>query len=208
MKIVRKTILLLCCAVVLFSGVQITLASTKLPTLRYDGNSEVFTCLDTENNDLFPEFKEMIPGDFRTQEITLEATNIDSSTAVFLRAQCREPDWEILHPIGLRVYCDNALLSDGAIVEPDALSENIKIAEFSKAGKVKLKAELTVPTSVGNELADAEKHIEWIFTVQENGKEVEVGAPKTGIAPKTGLWRAVVCVAAVVLLLTLKLRKR
>ena len=209
MNVLKKVILLLCSAVILCSGVKITLAYSAEPTLCYDGGDKTFTFFNTDGTDLFSEFKALMPGDTRTQELVLEAKNITADTMLFLCARCSESDREALGALTLRVSDDhNNLISEGFAQEADERSENVKIGEFTKSGKVRLKAVLTVPTSVGNELADAEKHIEWIFTVQENGEDVLVKPPKTGDTSTTGLWIAIMCAALLFMLVAVKKRSR
>ena len=211
MNALKKAILLLCSAVIVFSGVEVTLAYAAKPTVRYDSGDKAFTFINTDGTDLFSEFKDLMPGDIRTQELVLEAQNISADTSLFLRAhaQCSESDREMLSAITLRILDDHDNpISEGSAGEANQLSENIKIGEFTKSGKVELKAELIVPTSVGNELADASKHIVWIFTVQENGEDVSVKPPQTGDTSMIGLWIAFILASLLAMLATVKTRSK
>ena len=71
MKRIRLIILLLSCVIFIYSGVRMSLAFGREPGVIYDGKEKSFTFVNTEETDLFREFKDVIPGDVLTQKIKL-----------------------------------------------------------------------------------------------------------------------------------------
>ena len=50
----------------------------------------------------------------------------------------------------------------------------MQVAAFTSDGSTVLNLQLSVPTSVGNELADASKTIRWEITAEDDGEKIPV----------------------------------
>ena len=63
------------------------------PAIAYDGNARQLTVTGATGSsgepDLFPAFKDLMPGDAREQQIEVRATGVKSQVRVFVRATIR-----------------------------------------------------------------------------------------------------------------------
>lgn len=194
MRFCKKIGLFICCVLLLFSGIELTLAFTALPAVRYDGKEKQLAILNTQGTDLFREFKALVPGDTVTQSILLQFENISRKTDLYMRAETPDNS-ELPENIRLKVYVADRLISDSDLNSQDALKEKVLLYEFSQSEEVEIKAVLEVPAEIGNEISDRRKELRWIFYVQEedNREEdpksddtagfdtiIEAAAPETG----------------------------
>jgi hypothetical protein len=193
MKLYKKIGLIVCCVVFLFSGMEITLAFSSAPTVRYDGKEKKFEILNTRGTDLFQDFKAVVPGDTITQSILLQFDNISRETDLYLRAESTD-NAAIPEDIKLKFYVTEKLISESNLNTQGALKENTLLYKFTQSENVEVKVVLEVPTGIGNEISDMRKDIQWIFTIQEDDSvkeepETDEPAPDTGIevtVPDTG----------------------
>lgn len=70
-------------------------AFADTPAIAYDGNARQLTVsgatMSSGEPDLFPAFKDLMPGDEREQQIEIRATGVKSQVRVFVR-RCRSRD--------------------------------------------------------------------------------------------------------------------
>ncbi len=179
MKKFRIVSLFICIAALILSAIEITLAFPSEPTVSYDGKAKEFIFVNTVETDLFPSFKEVVPGDCISQEINVRGNHISTATDFYLRAEV-EDDIVIPEEIVLKVYLENEMISSSSLNTSGSLTENVHLCQLTKDGSVKLKAVLEVPTSVGNEISDMQKEVKWIFTAQEKETGDDSGNNKPG----------------------------
>lgn len=189
MKILRTFLLSLCVLGIGFSclGLARAYSSSQYPTLVYDGSAHTLTVLHADGTDLFPNFKDLMPGDTRTQEITLTTQRLDGDATLWLKA---EDDDDTVHPlqyVTLSIYAGDRLVASGPAVGSDALKNGVELYQFDQTGTVPLQIQLSVSTEAGNELAGAHEHVRWIFTVQDASGSNPI-VPETGDSSHPVFW--------------------
>lgn len=154
-------------------------AFADIPAISYDGNTRQLTVSGATGSsgepDLFPAFKDLMPGDVREQQIEVRATGVKSQVHVFVRAVVDHETAHLLSPITLTVSAGDA--SDGWLQTGTPGSVFVyptQVATFTSDGSTVLNLQLSVPTSVGNELADANKAIRWEITAEDDGEKIPV----------------------------------
>ncbi|MBO5106245.1 MAG: hypothetical protein J6C29_05045, partial [Clostridia bacterium] len=195
MKRIKLIILLLSCIIFIYSGVQLSLSFGKEPGVIYDGKEKSFTFINTQETDLFKEFKDVIPGDVLTQEIKLYCQNISSTTNLFLKASI-DDSVDLPDDITLTVYSGENIISHGSANTVNGIDDYVLLGTFSKDGTTELSVVLTVPTSIGNEISYVEKNIDWQFAVQvleEDKKPID--SPSTGDNSNIELWIALLFIS-------------
>ena len=164
-------------------------AFADTPAIAYDGNARQLTVsgatMSSGEPDLFPAFKDLMPGDEREQQIEIRATGVKSQVRVFVRAVVDHETTHLLSPITL-----TAAVSDAsaywlqARTPASVFAHPTQVATFTSDGSTVLNLQLSVPTSVGNELADANKTIRWEITAEDDGETIPAqpaGPKKPGL---------------------------
>ena len=108
--------------------------------------------------------------------IKIEAKGVQGQVSIFVRAVVDEDTARALEPISLTATV-SAGPSSGVLetgTPPSVFAETTKIATFATDGNATLDLRLNVPTSVGNELADASKTIRWEITAEDDSGELNV----------------------------------
>ena len=153
-------------------------AFADTPAIAYDGNARQLTVLgamgSSDYPDLFPAFKDLMPGDERDQQIEIRATGVKSQVRVFVRAVVDQETADMLSPITLTAAGDSSAgwLQVGT---PDSVfAHPTQVATFTGDGSTVLNLRLSVPTTVGNELADVNKTIRWEITAEDDGEKIPV----------------------------------
>lgn len=148
-------------------------------SIAYDGTARQLTVSGVEapsgGVDLFPAFKDLMPGDAREQPIKIEAKGVQGQVSIFVRAVVDEDTARALEPISLTAAVgagpSSGLLEAGT--PASVFAETAKVATFAADGNATLDLRLSVPTSVGNELADASKTIRWEITAEDDSGELD-----------------------------------
>lgn len=181
-----------CMVAVIFCIVAIAVparAFADAPSIAYDGNARQLTVSGATGTsgepDLFPAFKDLMPGDTRDQQIEIRATGVKSQVRVFVRAVVDHETAHMLSPIALTASTGDASagwLQAGA--PGSVFAYPTQVATFTSDGSTVLNLQLSVPTSVGNELADANKTIRWEITAEYDGEKISArpaGTNKPGL---------------------------
>lgn len=190
--------LLLCLALALSLGS----AALAAGGVSYAGQAEnfIFTPGSEQSpTDLFEGFKDLMPGDSLTEQITVKNLRTDNTEVrIYLRSlgEAEGSTAEFLRQLTLTVTQDGKeLFRTGEDVQADGtggLTERVLLGSFGPGEEVTLELTLTAPIDMGNDFANAVGYIDWEFTVEE------IPAPK---APaKTGDDSPIVLYGAVVLL--------
>lgn len=154
-------------------------AFADTPAIAYDGNARQLTVSGATGSsgepDLFPAFKDLMPGDVREQQIEIRATGVKSQVRVFVRAVVDHEAAHLLSPITLTATVGDASAGWLQTGTPGSVfAYPTQIATFTSDGSTVLNLQLSVPTSVGNELADASKTIRWEVTAEDDGEKIPV----------------------------------
>lgn len=187
----------------------VTAFAADTPTVTYDSAKGTFTFQNLDNDGLFGAFQDLMPGDERTTEISIEMKNLSRSARLYLRAEPNSEDVEVLKTLKLSVKQSGATLdeSNGAT----SLNQNVLLGTFSGDSTTVLDVTLTVPVTVGNEMARQTGELQWIFTVQEDGDDpivVPVTPPQTGDDSHIGLYVTVMLISGIAICILLFLTKR
>lgn len=170
-----------------FAAPAHTFADT--PAIAYDGNACQLTVSGASGSsgepDLFPAFKDLMPGDVREQQIEIRTTGVKSQVRVFVRAVVNQETADMLSPITLTATVGDASAGWLQAGTPGSVfAYPTQVATFTSDGSTVLNLQLSVPTSVGNELADASKTIRWEITAEDDGEKIPVqpaGTKKPGL---------------------------
>ncbi len=154
-------------------------AFADAPSIAYDGNAHQLTVSGATGTsgepDLFPAFKDLMPGDTRDQQIEIRATGVKSQVRVFVRAVVDHETAHQLSPITLTASVGDASAGWLQTGTPGSVFAcPTQVATFTSDGSTVLNLQLNVPTSVGNELADANKAIRWEITAEDDGEKIPV----------------------------------
>lgn len=152
-------------------------AFADTPVIAYDGNARQLTVsgatASSGEPDLFPAFKDLMPGDVREQQIEIRATGVKSQVRVFVRAVVDHETAHLLSPITLTATVGDASAGWLQTGTPGSVfAYPTQVAAFTSDGSTALNLQLSVPTSVGNELADASKTIRWEVTAEDDGETI------------------------------------
>ncbi len=149
------------------------------PAIAYDGNARQLTVTGATGSsgepDLFPAFKDLMPGDAREQQVEVRATGVKSQVRVFVRAVVDHETAHMLSPVTLTAAVGDTSAGWLQTGTPGSVfAYPTQIATFTSDGSTVLYLQLNVPTSVGNELADASKTIRWEITAEDDGEKIPV----------------------------------
>lgn len=171
----KKTFLILLALMLLWAGAQ------AASLVRYEGGAEKFVFLPGtafSENDLFDNYKMVMPGDVLTQRITIRNTS-GKPVRIYLRAEKVDAQYEeFLSRINLQVSAKDGQIFDAAVSETGQLTENTLLGTFRKGGSTDLVLTLTVPYDLGNEFMCTMGVVPWTFLVEE--------VPEDPTTPQTG----------------------
>ena len=162
-----KILILLILLIVLFSFSWETLAFLNSKTLYYNGNTNKFSYINTNNTELFDSFKELMPGDTAEESILFKGTNIKEGSTLYIEVK----DDEILDFVNVEVYEDENLVTS------NPTNETI-LKALNKNEEFEIKIKLKVDENVGKEIENLEKKLNISFVIKNHNGDV--------ISPKTG----------------------
>lgn len=179
----KKTFLLLLALMLMCAGAQ------AASLVRYEGGAEKFVFLPGtaySENDLFDNYKMVMPGDVLTQRITIRNTS-GKPVRIYLRAEKVDAQYEdFLSRLNLQVSAKDGQIFDAAASETGQLTENTLLGTFRKGGSTDLVLTLTVPYDLGNEFMYTMGVVPWTFLVEELPEDPDT--PQTGDAFDLGTW--------------------
>lgn len=162
--------------------------------------------------DLFPNFKDVMPGDTLTQKITVKNNaNNKVKVKIYIRSLGAHADSvEFLSQLKLMVVksAENemAYMFDAAANEPAQLTDWVCLGTLYSGGEVNLDVLLSVPVELTNEYQSQIGYLDWEFAVEEF--PIDPDDPKTGDDSMIGLWIALMAVSAAMLVILLIWRKK
>ena len=208
----------------IFLSVFLLMLNWALPALAAEGNVSysgdaghfVFAPgSEYSPTDLFPDFKDVMPGDSLTQKITLKN---DASNKVKIRVYIRalgahEGSEEFLSQLRLRVRVgsDNEMpyMFDAAAHETAQLTDWVCLGTLYSGGVVNLEVILDVPVELDNQYQQLVGYLDWEFMIEEYEIEPEdPEPPKTGDEMNPWFWFFLMILSLAGILLLLIGRKR
>lgn len=210
----KKILVCLLALTVIFSAALTVMAADGNVIYSGDSGSFIFQPgSEYSPTDLFPDFKDVMPGDVLTQRIAVrnDASN-QVKVKIYIRALGAHPESEeFLSQLKLKVTQDTEnVMFDAAASETAQLTEWLCLGTLYSGGETELNVELTVPVTLDNTFKNQIGYLDWEFMVEEY--PVEPSDPITPTGDNTPLvlygTLAVVSAAAVTVLLVLLLRKK
>lgn len=206
--------------VFLFTVITISPVSAAESRVTYDDGAR--ECIFTPGSeysptDLFENFKDVMPGDTLTQQITVKNdASKDVKIKIYLRSLGAHKDSvEFLSQLGLKVKksAENkmAYMFDAAANETAQLSDWVCLGTLYSGGEVNLDVELSVPITLDNTFKSKIGYLDWEFMIEEF--PIENGDPKppaTGDNSNLALWMIlfVISASAVIILLVFKKKNK
>lgn len=184
----------------------------------YSGNAGQFVFAPGSEHsltDLFPNFKDVMPGDTLTQKITV---NNDADNKVKVKVYIRSlgahaESVEFLSQLKLQVQksADNkmAYMFDAAADETAQLTDWVCLGMLYSGGEVNLDVTLHVPVELDNEFQNQVGYLDWEFRIEEFPiEDTDPVPPQTGDTAQLGLYIAIMTGSAIVIILLLLSRRK
>ena len=210
--LLKRTGMLLLCLVMLMSLALPAAAADS--NVIYNGKADNFVFLpgsSKSGSDLFPNFKDVMPGDSLTQEITVKnkASN-RVRVKIYIRALGAEEDAEFLNQMKLTVAQNgDSILFKAPADETAQLTNWTCLGTFYSGAEIKLNVTLDVPITMGNEFQNSTGKLQWEFRVEEFAVEAsDPSAPKTGDDMNLPLMYTIMGVSLVGIIVLLILAKK
>ena len=208
-------ILLIALVIALTSALPVYAANGKVT---YSGNAGNFIFepgSEHSLSDLFPNFKDVMPGDTLTQKITVK-NNADNKVKVkiYMRSLgAHKNSVKFLSQLGLKVKksADNetAYMFDAAANETAQLDRWVCLGTLYSGGEVNLDVTLDVPVTLDNEFQNEIGYLDWEFMIEEFPVEKsDPKLPQTGDNSNFGIWIALMIASALILIILLFYKKR
>lgn len=213
MKMTKKLLSTLLCMALLLALCLPAFAEDANVT--YDGKAREFIFApgsEYSPTDLFPNFKNVMPGDELTQQIQVKNdASKKVKVKIYLRSLGAEPDsGEFLSKLNLTVTQDGtSKLFDAPANQTAGLTEWICLGTFYSGADVLLNVTLHVPAELGNEILGEIGYLDWKFKVEEY--PIESTDPNTGDSSNESIYWILFGTAALLavgLLFVLVLRRK
>lgn len=178
-------------------------------SVSFEGGAEEFVFLpgsSHSDSDLFENFKGVLPGDVRTQRITVK-NSTGKQVRIYMRAEpVSAADRDFLGQLKMKVESGNSAIFEAAASETAQLTGNTLLGTFKQNGSTGLTVTLTVPIEMGNEYMNRKGTVPWTFLVEE----VEISTTAdTGDWFDMGVWLGAAAVLlALILVLALHRRRK
>ena len=184
----------------------------------YSGNSGSFIFepgSERSPTDLFPDFKDVMPGDTFEQKITIKnKANNKVKVKLYLRSLgAHEDSVDFLSKLHLTVGKSGVntmpYMFDAAADQTDGLTDWVLLGTLYSGGEVNLDVTLTLPIELGNEYQDAIGYIDWEFKVEEY--PVDPGdptPPPTGDDSQIYVYAAIACIGVCVVIFFVATKRR
>lgn len=191
-----KKILTLLTTVLLMLAVSFTTFAADA-NVSYSGDAGEFVFAPGSKyslTDLFPNFKDVMPGDSVSQKITVR--NLASKKVkvkIYMRSLGAHADGtspDFLSQMRLRVEKSNdntmPYMFDAAAEEKAQLTDWVCLGTLYSGGEVNLDVILDVPVEMDNNYAHREGYLDWEFMIEEF--PIEDSDPQTGDNTDPSLW--------------------
>ncbi len=184
----------------------------------YDGNAKRIVFAPGSQyspTDLFPDFKDVMPGDSLTQKITVRnAAANDVKVKIYIRSLgAHENSVDFLSQLKLRVKKseDNemAYMFDANASETAQLTDWVCLGTLYSGGTVNLDVILDVPVELDNTFKQYIGFLDWEFMIEEFPVEdTDPQPPQTGDDSNMGIWIFVMICSVGLMLILIFCRKK
>lgn len=180
----RFSLLVLVVVLVANMGVTAFAAGSSITFKGFDEGFQFQPGSEYTATDLFGNFKDVMPGDVLTEEITFTNAAEDCDYVnLYLRAIAHDETenplstnvaaketvatmTEFLAQLSMKVWHGSELIYEASPDELDGLKENVFLGTFRSGETTTLTVELTVPIELGNEFANRVGEVDWVFHVE------------------------------------------
>ena len=209
----KKILVCLLALVILCSTAMTAMAAQG--NVIYSGDSGKFIFepgSEHSPTDLFPNFKDVMPGDVLTQRILVrnDASN-KGKVKIYMRALGAHPDSEeFLSQLKLYVSQESdTVLFDATASETAQLTDWVCLGTLYSGGQTELNVLLEVPVTLDNQFKNQIGYLDWEFMIEEYPIEPSDPIRPTGDETPVALYAAIaVTSAAAVAVLILLLQKK
>lgn len=212
----RRFLLLIISAVLAFApAIKLQAADGKVT---YNGQAKQFIFepgSEYSPTDLFPNFKDVMPGDSLTQKITVKNdVSHNVKVKIYMRSLgAHEESKEFLSQLGLRVRksTDNemAYMFDATANETAQLTDWVYLGTLYSGGEVNLDVILDVSVELDNEFQSKIGYLDWEFMIEEYPVEdSDPKPPQTGDETDMGIYIAVCGIAIFIIIILMWNRSR
>lgn len=175
-------------------------------SVSFNGHGKSFTFepgSEFTESDLFDSFKGCMPGDKRTESITVTNNSADADyVKLYMRA---EPHDEVDNPLSenvaatgetvasmrdflsklsMKVYNGEELIFQAPCDQLGGLTSNVLLGTFRQGETTTLTVELSVPSDLGNEYAKRTGEIDWIFLAESFDEPDDTTGPEDTTTPE------------------------
>ena len=167
----------------ILSGLFLNSTALAVSTVKFEGGAENFVFYSDNartETDLFSGLKDLMPGDTKTETITIKNIARDYDyVKIFLRAEPLAETNTLLDRLTLNIYHDSVLVSSSPASSQGALASNLELGTFNYGEETLLTVEIIAPSELENDYEYTEEEINWIFTA-EAYKDGKIVSPNTG----------------------------
>lgn len=184
----------------------------------YDGNANEFIFApgsEFSPSDLFSNFKDVMPGDCLTQQITVKNdASKNVKVKIYLRSLgAHEDSVEFLSRLELKVLKSDenemGYMFEAVADETDGLTDWVCLGTLYSGGEVNLDVVLNVPVELDNEYQEKQGYLDWEFMVEELPTEPDdPKPPKTGDDSHMYLWCMLALASSFILIVFVIVRKK
>ena len=207
----KRFFALLCVFAVVFSCSLTAFAAEGNVTYSGDAGEFIFAPgSEYSLTDLFPDFKDVMPGDVITQPITIKN---DASNKVKIKVYMRalgaeEGSEEFLSELQLQVAKNDAstmaYMFDASADQTAQLTDWVLLGTLYSGGEIDLNVALTVPVTLDNQFKQQVGYLDWEFRIEEYPIEPDDPKPPyTGVESNMDLWMWMTAVSALCLVVLL-----
>ena len=221
MRSLSKTVVLFICIGAILLSLNVSTLKVLADadgTVTYEGSAGDFIFepgTEYSPTDLFPDFKNVMPGDHLTEQIQIvNKASKEVKVKIYMRSfgwTDKSEKW--LEELSLTVDQEgDSILFQAAPDESAQLTDWVCLGTFYSGASVILNVTLDVPVTIGNEYQSVIGCLDWQFMVEEYPiEESDPDLPDTGDDSHPGLWIALgagsVAAAGILLVIWNKKRK-
>ena len=208
-----KKCLMLFCAVALLICMAVPAGAVDGQVV-YAQDAEKFFFLpgsEYSPTDLFPDFKDVMPGDVLSQTILVKNDiSNDCKVKVYMRALgAHEDSVEFLSQLKLTVTKDtDTVMFEAAADQTAQLTDWVYLGTLYSGGECELTVRLEVPVTLDNTFKNLVGYLDWEFAVEELPVENTDPVPPTGDNSNLMLWSALGIGAVAMLMILLFVGRR